>query len=122
MRYLTYDEILFINATLLGNNSALRDKGLLDSAVNRPQQSAFGEDAYPTITLKAAALVHLLVQNHAFVDGNKRTATLALVIFLRYNGKMEKWTQKALLEFVIEIAQGKHNVDAISTWLEANIE
>jgi death-on-curing family protein len=64
---------------------ALRDRGLLESALSRPFQSAFGEDAYPGILEKAAALFHSLVANHCFIDGNKRTAVVALQMFLVAN-------------------------------------
>jgi death-on-curing family protein len=64
---------------------ALRDRGLLESALSRPFQSAFGEDAYSGIIEKAAALFHSLVANHCFVDGNKRTASIALQMFLVAN-------------------------------------
>ncbi|MGA2969149.1 MAG: Fic family protein [Acidimicrobiales bacterium] len=64
----------------------IRDLGLLDSAVNRPRSSAFGEDAYETIDLKAAALLHSMTKNHALVDGNKRLAWLSTVVFCDLNG------------------------------------
>ena len=63
-----------------------RDRGLIDSAVHRPFQSAFGQDAYPTILGKANALFHSLASNHAFHNGNKRTAVIALQHFLLANG------------------------------------
>jgi death-on-curing protein len=64
----------------------IRDIGLLDSAISRPRSSAFGEDAYPTLTLKAAALLHSATNNHALVDGNKRVAWLCVVVFCDLNG------------------------------------
>jgi death-on-curing protein len=64
----------------------IRDLGLLDSAVNRPRSSAFGEDAYETLDLKAAALLHSMTKNHALVDGNKRLAWLSSVVFCDLNG------------------------------------
>ncbi|MBW1812061.1 MAG: type II toxin-antitoxin system death-on-curing family toxin [Deltaproteobacteria bacterium] len=82
MRYLTIEEVLEINAEVMGGRHALRDRGLLDSAVARPQASAFGADAYLDLASKAAALLHSLVLNHAFVDGNKRTAVLATLVDL----------------------------------------
>ena len=63
----------------------IRDLGLLDSAVNRPRSSAFGEDAYETLDLKAAALLHSMTKNHALVDGNKRLAWLSTVVFCDLN-------------------------------------
>ena len=64
----------------------IRDLGLLDSAVNRPRSSAFGEDAYETLDLKAAALLHSMTKNHALVDGNKRLAWLSTAVFCDLNG------------------------------------
>jgi death-on-curing protein len=66
--------------------SMIRALGLLDSAAARPRTSAFAEDAYPTIELKAAALLHSLARNHPLVDGNKRLSWLAVVVFLDLNG------------------------------------
>jgi len=86
VRYLTVEEVLEINAEVMGGKHTLRDRGLLESAVARPQASAFGVDAYPDLASKAAALLHSLILNHAFVDGNKRTAVLSTedaVTFLR---------------------------------------
>ncbi|MBN1812662.1 MAG: Fic family protein [Anaerolineae bacterium] len=88
MRYLTVEEVLEINAEVMGGGHALRDLGLLESAVARPQASAFGVDAYPDLATKAAALLHSLVLNHAFVDGNKRTAVLSTLVFLFLHSKM----------------------------------
>ncbi|MEP7293280.1 MAG: type II toxin-antitoxin system death-on-curing family toxin, partial [Chloroflexota bacterium] len=118
MRYLTVEEIIRINVKILGTKDALRDRRLLESAVARPEASAFGEDAYPTLTEKAAALMHSLVLNHTFVDGNKRTATIALMIFLRLNGLRIVWEQAEALEFITEIAEGKHGVPEIAQWLD----
>ncbi len=64
----------------------VRDVGLLDAAAHRPRSSAFGQDAYPTVPLKAAALLHSLVGNHALVDGNERLGWLATTVFLDING------------------------------------
>jgi death-on-curing protein len=77
VRYLTIDELLRINELLMGEMN-LRDRGLLEAAIARPQASAFSEDAYPTLLEKAAALLHSLLLNHPFVDGNKRTGTVGL--------------------------------------------
>lgn len=74
MRYLSVEETLEINAEVMAGRHVLRDRALLESAVARPQASAFGVDAYPDLASKAAALLDSLVLNHASVDGNKRTA------------------------------------------------
>jgi death-on-curing protein len=84
--YLTAEEVIAIARIGIGSTPHLRDAGLLDSACHRPSATVFGEDAYPTLVLKAAALLHSLTANHPFIDGNKRTAWLSTVVFLRDNG------------------------------------
>jgi death on curing protein len=120
--YLEADEIANINGKVLGGSFALRDRGLLESAAARPQASAFGEDAYPALAEKAAALLHSLTLNHPFVDGNKRTATLAMLTFLELNGVRSTWNREDAIEMIVEVAEGKHDVPSIARWLEANIE
>jgi death on curing protein len=89
-----------------------RDRGLLESAVNRPFQSAFGDDAYPDLITKAAALFHSLVANHCFVDGNKRTAVLALQHFLVVNGASPVLTSEQMYDLARETAS--HSVRGVS--------
>jgi death on curing protein len=83
--YLTTEDVLAIARIAIGSTPHLRDAGLLDSACHRPSATASGADTYPTLMLKAAALLHSLTANHPFIDGNKRTAWLSTVVFLRDN-------------------------------------
>jgi death-on-curing protein len=101
-------------------NALIHDRNMLESAAARPLMSVFGEDAYPTVTEKAAALMHALVLNHPFVDGNKRTATLTTLAFLRLNAVRVAWDAAQALEFIVAIAEGKHDVPEIAVWLAAN--
>lgn len=103
-RYLTIDEILVINEEILGGEARLRDRGLLESAVARPMASAFGDDVYPSLFEKAAALLDSLSRNHPFVDGNKRTATIALDQFLKKNRWLPKWNPAEALQFILAVA------------------
>ncbi len=80
MIYLTLPELMIVAERTLGQVE-VRDIGLVESAVARPMASAFGEDAYPSIDHKAAALVHSIARNHALVDGNKRLALAGLIAF-----------------------------------------
>lgn len=122
-RFLNIVEIIIINEEIIGKkHSQLRDVDLLESAVLRPMASAFGEDAYPTIPEKAAAFFHSLSRNHAFVDGNKRTSTIALVMFLRLNGYRVNWKPEDALEFILQMATGQHSLEDITQWLQANTE
>lgn len=84
--YLDRDDVLTVGATAVGSALTVSDYGLLDAAVARPQATVFGVDAYPDNFTKAAALLELLARNHAFVDGNKRTAWGATWVFLHING------------------------------------
>lgn len=92
----------------------VRDVGLLDSAAARPRSSAFGRDAYPTLDLKAAALLHSVANNHALVDGNKRLAWLAAVVFLDLNGQQPTLTDDEAFDLVWQVAGGAVEVEEIA--------
>lgn len=110
--YLDLDDILgLVRALGVG---PVRDLGLLDSAVARSRSSAFGEDAYPTLTLKAAALLHSLANNHALVDGNKRLAWLATVVFLDIYGSAPGLDDNEAFDLVWEIAGTSIDVEGIA--------
>ena len=82
----------------------VKDAGLLDSALARPQTSVFGEDAYPTLELKAAAMTHSVIKNHPMVDGNKRTSWFLLNAFLYINGYLLEMSTEVGLEFTLGVA------------------
>ena len=81
MIFLDLEDLLHIARRTLGIEPVVRDHGLPESALARPQASAFGADAYPSIEEKAAALLHSLARNHALADGNKRLALAATIAF-----------------------------------------
>jgi len=95
----------------------IRDIGLLESAFMRPQATVFGEFAYPTLSMKAGALIHSLARNHALIDGNKRIAWSAMRIFLMLNGVHLTYTVDQAEEFVLAIARGESEVADISQWI-----
>jgi len=86
VEHLGADDLLLLAAGLLGDPPPLRDRRLLEAAAERTSASAFGQDAYPDIWTKAAALLHAVVKNHPLVDGNKRLGWLACAVFLDLNG------------------------------------
>jgi death-on-curing protein len=98
----------------------VRDLGLLDAAVARPRSTAFGTDAYPTLELKAAALLHSLVRNHALIDGNKRIAWLACTVFLYINGYTVEMSDDDAFELVMNAAAGELDVEQIGRRLTAS--
>ena len=106
MIYLRYDELLYVAERAIAPDVVVRDHGLLESALARPQASVFGRDAYPTLMLKAAALTHSLVRNHGLVDGNKRLGLSGLIAFLGLNGMRLTWTNDEAYEFIVKIASG----------------
>jgi death on curing protein len=96
----------------------LADFGLLESAVLRPQQTAFGADAYQDVHGKAAALLHSLVNNHPFIDGDKRTGVLAMIVFYGLNGWELETDQESLVTLAIDTATGRLDVEAIAATLK----
>ncbi len=123
VRYLTLSELLYINGQVLQDEKILsgqqdiREMERLDAAVARPHASAFGADAYPTLREKAAVLFHSVTRNHPFRDGNKRTATVALLFMLRVNGQCVAWDMPEALEMILDVAEGRKDYPALAEWL-----
>jgi len=113
--YLDLEDLLQLTRDL--GAGPVRDAGLLDSACARPQSSLFGEDAYPSLTLKAAALLHSICKNHALVDGSKRLAWHAATVFLDINGLDVKLEPGAAFDLVMGVAEGSLDVPEIATSL-----
>ena len=101
-----------------GGIAGLRSEELLESAVFQPQQSAFGEDAYPTIASKAAAYGFFLAQNQPFLDGNKRTAAASLLAFLYLNGYALNQTDDQICEAFIGLATKELSQADFFAWIE----
>jgi death on curing protein len=104
LRFLGVEDLLALVRDL--HTGPVRDIGLLEAAAARPRASLFGEDAYPTLALKGAALLHSLVRNHALVDGNKRIGWLACLVFLDINGVEIDITDDQAFELVMDVATG----------------
>ena len=113
VRYLDVDEVIRLHGREVGEGVGLRDKNLLEGAVERPRQSAFGDDAYPTIESKAAALFESLVRNHPFIDGNKRIGVLASFVFLEINGFEVEATNDEVVETVLSLIVRDIDFDAL---------
>jgi death on curing protein len=122
VEFLDLDDVIGLAIALFGDPPPIRDVGLLGSAVARPQTSAFGDDAYPDIRTKAAALLHSIVKNHALVDGNKRLGWLATAVFLEINGiEISKASNDDAYDLVIAVAGGQPSVDEIALRLRGLI-
>ena len=118
VEFLDLADMLSLASALLGDPPPIRDVGLLGSAVARPQTTVFGEDAYPTLFHKAAALLHSVLKNHALVDGNKRLGWLSTAVFLEINGvTVTNVSNDAVYDFVIDVTTGTDDIDAIAASL-----
>lgn len=113
-RFLTLDDLLVIAARINQGEPAVRDLGLLESAVARPRTSAFGEDAYPELETKVAALLESIVRNDALVDGNERLGWLATVLFLAANGVRLDAPDDEAYATVIEVAEGGTDIHEVA--------
>lgn len=105
-RYLTVEQAFRIARAAIGGPPDVRDLGLLEAAVHRPRASVLGQDAYPDLLTKAAALMHSLARNHTLVDGNKRLAWLATYVFCAKNGVELDPDDDAAYDLVVAVASG----------------
>lgn len=119
--YLTLEQVLAIHHDQIERYSGshgIRDLKLLESAIHRPQSSFMGEDLYNSIFDKASALMHSILMNHPFLDGNKRTATVSTAAFLHLNGLEIKCSQKELINLALSVETKEKNLEQISVWLK----
>ena len=122
--YLSLDQILQIHAAQIerfGGATGLRDPGTLESAVARPAMTFGGEDLYPDVPSKAAALMHSLVMDHAFVDGSKQAGVTAAELFLLLNGYRLDASDAELEEFTVAVAKGELDAEALAIWFRQRI-
>lgn len=115
VEFLDLDDVLGLAQRLLGDPPPIRDVGLLGSAVARPQTTVGASDAYPTIWLKAAALLQSIVDNHALVDGNKRLGWLAAAVFLEINdASVSAASNDDVYDLVMAVAAGASTIETIA--------
>ncbi len=124
MKLLTVEEVLYIHFQVIdrfGGLHGVRDIGGLQSALARPQTTVFGNDAYPTLLLKASSILHSLLLNHPFHDGNKRTAFASVGLFLHFNGISIAAEHKEIEDFVVSVAETHLSVESIGDWLSDHV-
>ncbi len=124
IRYLSSRQIIALHHSQLrafGGAAGVRDAGALEAAVGRPAATFAGEDLYADLPSKAAALMHSLVQNHPFVDGNKRVAVAAAELLLEANGSLLLATDNELEEMTLATARGELSAEAMAVWLRQRI-
>ena len=121
MKYLHPKQVRYLYQQIIqqsGGTIGLRDEGLLEAAVYRPQASFGGQDLYPDLFSKAAALGHSIISNHPFVDGNKRTALTTLEYFLHLNGLELIATQREKVDFTLWAENEKPKLGEIADWIK----
>ncbi|TLY27478.1 MAG: type II toxin-antitoxin system death-on-curing family toxin [Nitrospirae bacterium] len=123
-RYLTLAEVLELHRTVMerwGGAGGIRDINALESALAQPRQSFGGQDLYPDLATKAAALCFSLVLNHPFVDGNKRVGHAAMEVFLLLNGHELRATVDEQEQLMLRLAAGQLKRDALAEWVKQHI-
>lgn len=120
MRTLSKQQVLAMHGQLIaetGGQPGLRDESLLESALAAPFASFGNEELYPTLSQKAARLGYGLVKNHAFIDGNKRIAAHATLVFLAINGVELQYTQRELSDMFLRLASGEADGEDLLAWI-----
>jgi death-on-curing protein len=120
-KFISLDEVIAIHdnmVSLYGGSHGIRDLGLVESAISRPKATFGGEDLYPDIFTKAAALFHSLMFNHAFVDGNKRTTISTTARFLSLNGYDLAATDREFVDFPLRVENNHLSLEEIAIWLK----
>lgn len=123
--YLSSEQILRIHEQQIsrfGGSQGVRDRGALEAAVARPQATFGGEDLYPELADKAAALLQSLVANHPFVDGNKRTAAMAAELFLLFNGHELAAGDDDFESVVMAAARGEMDAESLAIWIRQRMD
>jgi len=125
MRHLAVEEVLFLHELVVadsGGSAGVRDEGALESALAQPRMTFGGQDLYPTLVDKAAALCFSLVQNHPFIDGNKRTGHAAMDAFLRLNGLRLRASVDEQERVMLGVAAGQIDRDELVVWLQGHTD
>ena len=124
VEYLSIGQLLALHAQQLrryGGGRGVRDRGALASALARPAATFGGEDLYPDIADKAAAVMHSLALNHPFVDGNKRVAAFGAIVFAESNAHEFLATPDELVETTLAVAEGKMAIEALAIWFRQRL-
>jgi death-on-curing protein len=124
MLYLTLEQIIELHGMAVersGGSHGLRDPGALESAVAQPMMTFDQIDLYPTLVAKAAALAYSLIQNHPFVDGNKRIGHAAMATMLVMNGYKIEASIEDQEQIILEVASSQRSREKLTEWLEAHL-
>jgi len=121
MNILTLEQLLEIHALVIeatGGSPGLRDLGRLEAVIASQTQNVFGEELYPTLSDKSAAVIRGIIADHPYVDGNKRSAMLAGLVLLDINGIAFSANEKELEDFAVQIATERLDIPLIVSWIK----
>lgn len=124
MKYPSKEQIIFLQNELIrtsGGLPGIRDEALLESAINTPLQTVYGRDLYPSIVEKAARLAFGLINNHPFIDGNKRVGTHTMLLVLRLNGVELSYRDEDLIHIILCLAASKAGETELLEWIRSHI-
>lgn len=122
MRYLTLNQVLQLHEHVIaqsGGSAGIRELGGVESAIAQPRMTFGGNELYPTLAEKAAALGFSIIQNHPFIDGNKRTGHAAMEIFLLLNGFEIDASVDEQEQVILQVASGQRNRSEFTDWVES---
>ena len=120
MIFFEYEQVVKIHSSLIaktGGMDGIRDAQLLDSALKTPFQTFGGNNLYPDILDKASQLCYSLIENHPFIDGNKRIGVHLMLLFLKLNNIEVNYSQQELIDFGLDIASGEMSKNDIKGWI-----
>lgn len=123
MKYFTLEELLFLHFKIIedyGGSHGVRDEGRLEAVLAATRQNAFGAELYPTVYDKAAVYIRNVMGDHPFVDGNKRTAVTAGIMFMVRNGLTLTATPRELEDYAVTVAVERLGIPEIAEWLRAH--
>lgn len=123
MEMIALEEIIIFHEKIIektGGSQGIRDIGLIESVINRPFQTYDGIELYPEIESKISAITYSLINNHGFVDGNKRIGVSVKLLLLRLNDRKIEYKQEELVDLGIKIAENKCKEEDIKKWIESH--
>jgi len=123
MTFLTVDEIISIHKKLIvqtGGSDGIRDRGLLESAVLSVYSNFYNVEQYPSIEEKSARFAFSIVNNHAFIDGNKRIGMLVMLMTLKLNRISISYSQQDLIDLGLSVANGNYQYQDILNWITSH--
>lgn len=121
---ISLEEVERIHGVLIdkfGGSKGIRDRGILESSINRPYQTFDQKELYPEPVDKASAIFERIISNHPFIDGNKRTAYVLMRLILRENNLNVHADNNEKYDFVISAAKGEIKFDQIRKWMRNHL-